>query len=341
MGGRENSNSRIFSGTDYLGLSHHPAFLQLLLKGQQKYGIHYGGSRWSNTCPDIYDESESWLREHFEVEEAAVVSSGSLAGSFLLELSSCFDRIVYLKKNAHPATIIPPEKALGLNGPEELNTLTPDPGSKIAVLVNAIDPTTVEAIRPDSFEALLNNAHATVIVDDSHGIGLTGAQGKGFIADFQARYPDRKNDILVMASLGKAYSLPAGILLGPSALLTHLKSQPRWGGASPPAPAFLYALMKGTGIFEQQRQRLHELTEQFLGRLERPQSFVHIPDFPVFRVLGKGYADYLKQAGFTISSFAYPDLNGSITERIVINGAKRMEEVRELADWINKKTASE
>lgn len=50
-----------FSGTNYLGINGNKDFQALVYAGMQKYGLHYGGSRFSDLCPGIYEEAEAML----------------------------------------------------------------------------------------------------------------------------------------------------------------------------------------------------------------------------------------------------------------------------------------
>ena len=330
------NTDRIFSGTDYLGLSVHPEFLQRIREGQSLYGSHYGGSRWSNTCPDVYEQGEEWLCNRFGCEAAAFVSSGSLAASFLLEISQSFDAVYFLSGNTHPANLLSPDTSVAIDHTDEIDCLPVNDGLKRALAANAINPTTLEQLDPTRLMELAALHPFTFMIDDSHGIGVTGKDGRGFSSVFRDVLPTCSADLLVVASLGKGYSLPAGVLMGPSNLIERIKNLPRWGGASPPPPAAVHALIHSEELVHRQQIVLRERIDCFLDEWDDPESLGSIRDFPVFTLPGTGYFASLKDKGFIISSFAYPDRNGKVTERVVLNSTKKEEDIKELARWIQK-----
>ena len=56
-----------FSGTAYLGLTHHPEFHIHLREGLKRYGANFGGSRLSNMKLSVFQEAEVFLAEWLEV----------------------------------------------------------------------------------------------------------------------------------------------------------------------------------------------------------------------------------------------------------------------------------
>src|SRR5690606_27332331 len=73
----------------------------------------------------------------------------------------------------------------------------------------------------------------TIIVDDSHGIGLLD-HGRGILNLIAA--PENVQ-VIVVASMAKALGVDAGLILGPQEAITQLKKSNVFMGASPPAAA--------------------------------------------------------------------------------------------------------
>jgi len=89
----ETSSPLSFSGTSYLGINRNIDFQSLVQRGIDSYGLHYGGSRFSNLCPDIYEQAEATLCQISGAEAALIVSSGTVAGHLATSLIPASSKI--------------------------------------------------------------------------------------------------------------------------------------------------------------------------------------------------------------------------------------------------------
>ena len=231
-----------FSGTSYLGMSRNEIFQELLREGLARYGANFGGSRLGNIRFAVFEEAEIWLAGFAGAEAGLTVSSGTLAGRLLVEHFRG-KASLYFAPGTHPALwgegnyfqgtfeswvgYIMQEAARG-QGP-------------MVLFANSVDPLLV---RKNAFEWLQQfppGRPATVVVDDSHGFGVCGANGSGVWKELEA--PDNV-EAVVISSLGKAMGIPGGLILSSRAWIQQIWHSPFFGGASPAPPAFLYAMLK-------------------------------------------------------------------------------------------------
>jgi 8-amino-7-oxononanoate synthase len=175
----------------------------------------------------------------------------------------------------------------------------------------------------------------TLIVDDSHGFGVTGDSGAGIFGQLKARLQPNVQ-LVVASSMGKALGIPAGVVLGDKELIDKLRNSYYFGGASPAIPAYLYAFLQCESVFKEAREKLFSNIAYFLQHLERPAQFSYFDRYPVFGVPNHRLAAYLQEHGVIISSFRYPTPADDPITRIVLSSAHRVEDIQRLSELINQ-----
>ncbi len=306
-----------FSGTAYLGIPHLPEFRSYLLEGIQQWGTHYGGSRLSNAAPRIYAEAEDTLAGKVGAPAALLFSSGTLAGQILLKVLTT-EAGLSLAPGVHPALWQDkgPQTIHFDQWVDSMAGLCASPGPPIALLANSVDPIGVRIFDFSFLSRITIRRRVILVVDDSHGFFLMGKNGEGAypaIAALPGIEP------LVISSLGKAASIPAGIVFGSKEWIDKIKKAPFFGGASPAPPAYIHALLAAGAIYETQRTRLNALLDYFIRHLPASPALHFMPGFPVFRIEDPAKVKALQTAGIEFSAFSYPTPADPIVSRIVIN----------------------
>lgn len=301
-----------FSTTDYLGVRFHPEFRALVTEGMERYGAHYGGSRASNACPSLYGEAEEVLAELCDAPAVLVVSSGSLAGALVIDHVTSAGYVPRARPGTHPAlTLVDVEPGV--------------PRDRTAILADTVDVT--RCLETDLEELRGARPETTLVLDDSHGIGLRGRRGGGVYRDAREHHDGR---LLVVASLGKAFGIPAGAIIGDADAIAAIRATPRFAGASPPAPPQLHAFVHGQELYASCRAALSANIERFRAAVPA-DTFESIGGHPVFRIRDDDLARHLLAAGFEISSFSYPSPTDPVVSRIVLSAAHTSGDVDALA----------
>ncbi|HAQ37319.1 MAG TPA: hypothetical protein DCX89_09005 [Saprospirales bacterium] len=328
--------SRIFSNTDYLGALEHDDFSVFVTEGMKKYGVHFAGSRLSNTCPDIYEQVEQYFIDKYVAEAAILGSSGSFMGPMILDFCKNKD-VVLCQSGIHPALQFKLSGMFRFDDLSQVKSLLHRTNyTEIAILANANDPITLRTFDWDSIKLLPRNITIHLIIDDSHGIGITGSNGIGAFA-MKEKLPGNIR-FSVLASLGKAFSVPGGIIFGDKELVDHVRHSSEWGGSSPVPPAYAHAFLKMQDHYRSGLAKLRQNIRCFEENIDR--KLIHsLPEFPVFVLKPPKMSEFLDQFGFTISSFGYPNAGNPKVERIVINSAKKKIDILQLAEAVNLKTS--
>ena len=336
-----------FSGTSYLGMGHQADFKAALLEGFSQYGTIFSASRNNNVQLKIYDEAEDFIAKWTDSEAALTVSSGMSAGQ--LAVQSLVNQKLILAPSAHPAIWqrnTPPQynfqnyddfakKIVGIVAQET---------SEVVIAINAIDPLQGEVYDFSWIKNLPSDKPITLLLDDSHGIGITGTSrnASGFCEDGSGIFKKIKNEIgdkininlIVIASLAKAVGLPGGVILTNKKTIAAIRQNPLFVGASPIVPAYLYAFLKSQKVYSEARDVLQKNIKQFKTALSQIPHLpiTYLPNYPVFFTQQKEVFDFLLKHKILISSFPYPKPTDLPITRIVLSALHTEGDVKHLIE---------
>jgi len=301
-----------FSGYSYLGMQHVPEFVALVKDGIDKYGWLFPSSRISNTRLKLYEECEALLSHMTGFEETVLVSSGFTAGKMVTE-----------KFNGEIINLQPSHPAITANN--QKSSLT----NRKVFAVDSVDP--LHATITDFSFVNTNDDSKTVIVDDSHGFGLIGKDGKG-IAEF---LPQNGNAKYVLTySLSKSLNIIGGAISCSKEMARELRRQPAYAASTSPSPALLYAFINGQHLYAMQRERLQSNIVFLQSLIKDLKQICYHPSMPVF-ILPQIDEEKLLAKKIIISSFSYPDPSGQKIQRIVLNALHTRQDIEILAEAID------
>ena len=317
-----------FSGTGYLGLNQHPDFKALVLEGIERFGVNFGGSRRSNLRFEMYERVESLFAEWAGAPASLLFSSGSLAGQVLHRIMSKQGEVLYAP-GTHPALWgekQPPSLKYEQWSAWLLDQLK-DRQVPTVIFANSIDPLSSRAYDFSWVSEIPEGPLVYLVIDDSHGFGVTGSKGMGIYGKVET---PAWVQLLVLASLGKAFSLPAGIILGQREIIEKCWESPFFGGASPLPPAYLYAFLKSKDLWRRQLDKLRKLILFFDEGIKGLELFEHLEGYPVYYCKDDRLAEALWQENIMISSFPYPGPQDPLITRVVLNALHHTADVRHL-----------
>jgi len=306
-----------FSGTAYLGLSQNTAFQQLIREGLEQYGSVYGSSRNGNLQLEVYDKAEAQLADWTGAEAALTLSSGMLAGQAAIRylmLEGC--DFVYAP-DVHPAVWHLPDIEPFKTFTPPLEWLIRAPNStKTCFVTNSVDALRGHLYDLDWIEQIPSQKKITVLIDDSHGIGVTGARYAG--AWTRVKFPQNVR-LIVTASLAKAMGLAGGVIFSDALTIQNIRHTAYFGGCSPIAPNQLHAYLQAGTLYAHAQEQLRQNIRLFTTYIQDLGLFSYTPDYPVFYTEHNNLYDYLLQNGVFIYSFSYPKPTDKANTRIVIS----------------------
>ena len=330
-----------FSGTAYLGIPQHPAFHQLLTDSMRRYGTVFGSSRNGNVRLGVYEEAESKLASRIGAEAALTLSSGMMAGQVVINwLQSQHYTFVYAPK-AHPAlwhspTVTLPQLSFADWAdqlPDQLNGLPPGP---VAILINSLDAVCSNYYDFSWLNTLPNNRPITLVVDDSHGLGVLN-NGWGIWPAIPRIAGSNPATIRVVGtgSLAKGMGLPGGVVFGNADAVKAIRQTAFFGACSPIPPAYLDAFLRADALYAEGQERLQRNIKLAEECLLPTGLFHHAGGYPVFFTEHDPLYAQLLQKNILIYSFAYPTTADRANTRVVISAFHETADIEQLAGAVS------
>ena len=249
-----------FAGTGYLGLQGHPEVIRAACEATQRYGIGSATTRagFGNTPPVI--EAEREAARLFGTEDAFYFMSGYVGNEILTRLIDGEVDCVFIDQCSHYCVF---DAAYRLGKPvhefrhcdaEDLADKLPSklpPGARPLVMSDGVFSArgTIAPVA-EYREILRRYPGSTLMIDDAHGLGVLGQNGRGtlehaglFQLGVNVDVPDRhKPDspcLLMCGTLSKALGGYGGIIPGTGAIIERIKSSSHYyaGASPPPVPA--------------------------------------------------------------------------------------------------------
>jgi 8-amino-7-oxononanoate synthase len=337
-----------FSGTDYLGMGHNEDFRRLLSKGLELYGTHFGSSRNNSLRLSIYDEAENRFADFVSASSAIIVSSGMWAGQIVMkEIEAVvLQHQESMKIRYHYAPSVHPAlwgndfvassqswEGWAIETVEKINAASRD--LTHIICSDAVGSPMVSQFDFTIFNSISDGPNTWLVIDESHSLGALGGKGNGLAGKFPTSL---KQQTIFVSSLNKALGIPAGAVWGSKHVTDSLRKSPWYAGASPPAPAYAYALSRllEKKVYEQTHAVLIQNIRHFSNRITALDLFDSVPDYPVFCSKNPAFFGYLLDYGIMASRFAYPSPSDAPVTRIAITALHQKEDLDRLAEVCKK-----
>ncbi len=229
------------SGNDYLGLSHHPEVIQAWQQGAARYGVGSGGSGHVTGYCEAHQAFEQQLALWLGYPRALLFISGFAANQAVISALTHKDDFILADKLSHaslieaamqsPATLR--RFAHNQTGALERLLVSPAPAERLVVTEGVFSMDGDSAPLAD-IATLATRHDAWLMVDDAHGIGVVGHEGRGSCARAGIQ-PD-----LLVVTFGKAFGVSGAAVLCSESVADYLLQFARhliYSTAMPPAQA--------------------------------------------------------------------------------------------------------
>ena len=254
----------MFGSNSYLGLTNHPKVIEAAVAATKKYGTGCAGSRFLNGTLDIHIALEDRLAKFVGKDEAIIYSTGFQVN---LGVASCLtgreDYILW--DELDHASII---EGCRLSMSKKIKYKHNDMES-LEKKLQMCDPDKVKLIITDgvfSMEGdvanlpkiceLAKKYNAAVYVDEAHGIGVFGNQGRGTCDHFGVT----KDVDLIMGTFSKSFAALGGFIATDSVTANSLRHNSRSSIFSASiTPASTAAVNAALDIMEREPERIEHL----------------------------------------------------------------------------------
>jgi len=275
-----------FAGCDYFRMASHPAVLRALPRGTEKYGLNVAASRMTTGNHDLYRKLESALASYFQTESALLVSTGYLASLVVAQaLARSFSHAL-VDARSHSSLM----DAAGLlecpvlqfkhRDPEDARHAAErcGPGARLILLTDGMFSHNGSVAPLRSYLELLPK-DTLLLVDDAHGAGVLGRNGRG-TPEHEAVARAR---VVQTITLSKAFGVYGGAVLGSATLRRRIIDHSRIFSGSTPLPLPLVSAgLEAVAVLKGAKGKLQQ-------RLTRNADFVKnglrvagytVPDYP-------------------------------------------------------------
>lgn len=334
-----------FASNDYLGLSNHPDLVQAAHQALDRFGLGAGASALISGHSAPVAALESALAQWLGYERAlhfssgymahlgiipALVGTGAAVFSDALNHACLIDGICLAR--ASEVTIY----AHGDMGHLEL-ALKQSGASEKWIITDAVFSMDGDVAPLNAIVTLAEQYDAQVLVDDAHGFGVLGLEGRGTLAHLGIRSPR----VVYMATLGKAAGVHGAFVAASGEVIEWLVQRARTyiftTGTPPVLAAACMASLQRIRLDEFRRERLRALgtrLQEGLKALPWPALPSVTAIHPV--VLGDNFtatriADALRDRGFWVPAIRPPTVpEGAARLRISLSANHHPEQVDQL-----------
>lgn len=263
-----------FCSNDYLGLANHPALLAAATQALQRYGLGAAASPLISGHSLAHEVLESELADFVGMPSALLFANGYMANLGVTPALVGQGDTVIVDRLAH-ASLIDGARLSGAslkvfphNDVERLEqVLARCTAGRKLVLTDAVFSMDGDLAPLAELAAVCGRHAAWLLVDDAHGLGVLGPQGRGSLALAGVHAPH----VLTMGTLGKAAGVAGAFVAGEAGVLAWILQRARtymFSTAHPPAlAAATSASLRLIAQDEWRRQRLLELAAQLRSGL--------------------------------------------------------------------------
>ena len=233
-----------FCSNDYLGLANHPDVKAAFIKGIETYGAGSGAAHLINGHSRAHHALEEELADFSGYPRALLFSTGYLANLAIAQ--SLLERgDTVLEDRLNHASLLDGGLLSGARLMRYAHNDAIDLARKLAsresgeklVLTDGVFSMDGDIADLPEIAKVCTEQDAWFMVDDAHGIGVLGSQGKGSLEHYRLSSTDIP---VYMATLGKALGTAGAFIAGSDDLIETLIQKARsyiYTTASPPAVA--------------------------------------------------------------------------------------------------------
>ena len=334
-----------FCSNDYLGLKDHPEVVSAFVSAAEKYGVGSGASHLVTGHGPEHEALEEELAAFTGRQRALVFSTGYMANMGVIGALAEQNATIVSDKLNHASLI----DGCRISGAEVKRYRHAD-AAHAAELLDAVKSQSRLLVTDGVFSMdgdvaplgelarMANAANAWLVVDDAHGLGVVGDNGRGSCALFQL---GAKDVPVLVGTFGKAFGTFGAFVAGDADLIEYLLQMSRtyiYTTALPPAvAAATRAALRVSQRESWRRDKVNTLSKQLRTALNQQQAAA-TPIIPV--VVGDSaraleLSARLEARGFLVKAIRPPTVPaGTARLRVTVSANHEEAQVSALADAI-------
>lgn len=341
MAGRE---YLAFCSNDYLGLANHPQLIAAVCQGARQYGVGAGASHLISGHFSAHHALEDALARFTGFPRALLFSTGYMANAGVVTALVGRGDMIFADRLNHAslndAALVSQAKFsryphLDLAALER--QLAVSQAKCKLVMTDAVFSMDGDIAPAADLLALCEKYDAWLMLDDAHGFGVLGSQGRGTASYFNISSPR----IVYMATLGKAAGVFGAFVAAQPEMIETLIQQARSYIYTTAAPPMLsHVLLKSLELIEWEewrREKLAQLAARLIKEVQ-PLRWKLLPSVTPIQPLIIGENDValqiseaLRERGILVPAIRPPTVpQGSARLRISLSASHSMDDVARL-----------
>lgn len=314
-------NMLMFGSNNYLDLANHPHVKSSVQKVIQDYGWGIGGPPLLNGYAKIIREAEERLAALKGDQDAMIFSSGFMANLAITSAVAQQGDLILFDELSHASfydgTKLTKARSLSFkhNDLENLEFLLDQNTAKtegsIFVCVEGVYSMDGNLAPLDKMALLCTKYNAILIVDDAHGTGVLGENGRGTAFHFKCS----QNVDITMGTFSKVFATCGGFVTGSKKMINYLRfcARPYMFSASIPPPV-IATVLGGLDVMENEPFLRLQLLENVRYAIEKlaefdfcatPQAAIISLKLPMHMDIKKAAVEFHKRNIF-INPIEYP-----------------------------------
>ena len=271
-----------FCSNDYLGLSQNQFIKDALIEGIHLSGNGMGASHLISGHHEFHEAFENAFSEALYFERALLFSSGYMANMGVISALAGKDDTIFSDKLNHAslneAVILSRanHKRYQHNDMNHLEELIRESKSKVKIIAtDAVFSMDGDIADIPHLIHLCEAYDAYLYIDDAHGFGILGKEGKGALqhfVDLQKIKTPYSPRLIYMATLGKAAGIYGAVVASSNSLIEYLIQKSKQYIYTTAIPAFLaYGLKESLNQIlkaDDARAYVKELVNTFRNHME-------------------------------------------------------------------------
>lgn len=333
-----------FCSNDYLGLANHPQLISALQNGAQQWGAGAGAAHLVSGHFAPHHQLEMQLAEFVGKPAALLFSTGYMANLGVVQALVGKADTVFADKLNHASlndAMLLSRAQIKRYRHSDMAQLAEQlaqtkTGRKL-IITDAVFSMDGDLAPLPELLALCEQFDAWLLVDDAHGFGVLGEQGRGSLAHFKLASPR----IIYMATLGKAAGVSGAFVAAEQVVIETLVNQARsyvYTTATP--PALSVALLESLQLIkngDDRRAHLQKLIAQLrAGLADLPWTLMPSDTAIQPLLVGENQAalklsEGLRERGIWVAAIRPPTVpQGTARLRITLSAAHSAADVQQL-----------
>jgi 8-amino-7-oxononanoate synthase len=340
-----------FCSNDYLGLASDPALIEATCAGARQWGVGSGASHLVSGHQAPHDLLEQRLASFTGFEKTLLLSTGFMANLGIVPALVGRGDAVFADELNHASLIDAVQLSRAdsqryphgdLTALERL--LTRSTAKRKLILTDAVFSMDGDLAPLPELLELAERFDAWLVIDDAHGFGVLGPQGRGSLAHFALPHAER---IVYMGTLGKAAGGSGAFVAGSETVVEWLLQRARtYIFTTGSSPAMACALLAGLDLIEHgddRRTHLRKLGAQLRDGLDDTRwQLMPSPTAIQPVIIGDNHealrvANALFQRGLWVPAIRPPTVpKGTARLRVSLTAAHTGEQVAQLVDALRE-----